>query len=55
MLAEYLISKSTEGSMYLWEILKEMGMQDHLTCLLRNVHASQEATVRTIHGTMDWL
>ena len=39
--------------MYLWKILKEMGIQDHLSCLLRNVYASQEATVRTIHGTMD--
>ena len=38
-----------------WKILKEMGIQDHLSCLLRNVYASQEATVRTIHGTMDWL
>ena len=38
----------------LWKILKEMGIPDHLTCLLRNVHAGQEATVRTGHGTMDW-
>ena len=38
----------------LWEILKEMGLPDHLTCLLRNLHAGQEATVRTWHGTMDW-
>ena len=37
----------------LWEILKEMGIPDHLTCLLRNVYAGQEATVRTRHGTMD--
>ena len=35
-------------------ILKEMGIPDHLTCLLRNLHAGQEATVRTGHGTMDW-
>ena len=35
----------------LWKILKEMGMPDHLTCLLRNVYAGQEATVRTGHGT----
>ena len=35
----------------LWEILKEMGIPDHLTCLLRNVYAGQEATVRTGHGT----
>ena len=37
----------------LWKILKEMGIPDHLTCLLRNVYASQEATVRTGHGTTD--
>ena len=38
----------------LWKILKEMGIPDHLTCFLRNLYASQEATVRTRHGTMDW-
>ena len=38
----------------LWKILKEMGIPDHLTCLLRNLHAGQEATVRTGHGTIDW-
>ena len=38
-----------------WKILKEMGMPDHLTCLLRNLYAGQEATVRTRHGTTDWL
>ena len=37
-----------------WKILKEMGIPDHLTCLLRNLYASQEATVRTGHGTTDW-
>ena len=37
----------------LWAILKEMGIPDHLTCLLRNLYASQEATVRTGHGTTD--
>ena len=37
----------------LWKILKEMGIPDHLTCLLRNLHAGQEATVRTGHGTAD--
>ena len=37
-----------------WKILKEMGIPDHLTCLLRNLHARQEATVRTGHGTTDW-
>ena len=38
----------------LWKILKEMGIPDHLSCLLRNLYASQEATVRTGHGTTDW-
>ena len=38
----------------LWKILQEMGIPDHLTCLLRNLHAGQEATVRTGHGTTDW-
>ena len=36
------------------KILKEMGITDHLTCLLRNQHVSQEATLRTLHGTTDW-
>ena len=39
----------------LWKILKEMGISDHLTCLLRNLYAGKEATVRTGHGTIDWL
>ena len=38
----------------LWKILTEMGIPDHLTCLLRNLYAGQEATVRTEHGTTDW-
>ena len=38
----------------LWKILQELGIPDHLTCLLRNLHASQEAIVRTGHGTTDW-
>ena len=38
----------------LWKILKEMVIPDHLTCLLRNLYAGQEATVRTGHGTTDW-
>ena len=38
----------------LWKILKEMGIPDHLTCLLRNMYAGQEATVRTGRGTIDW-
>ena len=37
-----------------WKILKEMGIPHHLTCLLRNLYAGQEATVRTGHGTTDW-
>ena len=37
-----------------WKILKEMGIPDHLTCLLRNLYAGQEATVRTGHATTDW-
>ena len=39
----------------LWKILKEMGIPDHLTCLLRNLYRGQEARVRTGHGTTDWL
>ena len=37
-----------------WKILQEIGIPDHLTCLLRNLYAGQEATVRTGHGTTDW-
>ena len=37
-----------------WKILKEMGISDHLTCLLRNLYAGQELTIRTGHGTTDW-
>ena len=39
----------------MWKILKEMGIPDHLTCLLRNLYAGQEATVTTGHGTTDWV
>ena len=39
----------------LWKILKEIGIPDHLNCLLRNLYAGQEATVRTGHGTTDWI
>ena len=42
------------GHNKLWKILKERGIPDHLTCLLRNLYAGQEATVRTGHGTTDW-
>ena len=38
----------------LWEILQDMGISDHLTCLLRNLYAGQKATVKTGHGTTDW-
>ena len=38
----------------LWKILQEMGIPDHLTCLLRNLYAGQQATVKTEHGTTDW-
>ena len=38
----------------LWKVLKEMGIPDHLTCLLRNLYAGHEAAVRTGHGTTDW-
>ena len=38
----------------LWKIVQEMGIPDHMTCLLRNLYAGQEATVRTGHGTIDW-
>ena len=38
----------------LWKILQEMGIPDHLTCLLRNLYADQEATISTGHGTTDW-
>ena len=42
------------GHHKLWKILKEVGIPDHLTCLLGNLYAGQEATVRTGHGTTDW-
>ena len=38
----------------LWKVLREMGMLDHLTCLLRNLYVGQEATVRTLYGTIGW-
>ena len=38
----------------MWKILKEMGISDHFTCLLRNLYAGKEATVRTLHRTTDW-
>ena len=45
---------TTQSHNKLWKILKEMGIPDHLTCLLRNLYAGKEATVRTGHGTTDW-
>ena len=54
-LIEYSKAFDCEDHNKLWKILEEMGIPDHLTCLLRNLYASQEATVRTGHGTMDWL
>ena len=52
-LIDYAKAFDCVGHNKLWKILKEMGIPDHLTCLLRNLYASQEATVRTGHGT-DW-
>ena len=51
---DYANALSYVGHKRLWKILKEMGITDHLTFLLRNLYASQEATVRTGHGTTDW-
>ena len=48
-----LIFRNNQDHNKLWKILKEMGIPDHLTCLLRNLYAGQEATVRTGHGTTD--
>ena len=48
------VSPSISHHSKLWKILKEMGIPDHLTCLLRNLYACQEATVRTGHGKTDW-
>ena len=50
----FLILSELTESTNLWKILKEMGVPDHLTCLLRNLYAGQEATVRTRHGKTDW-
>ena len=51
---DYAKSFDCVGHNKLWKILKEMGIPDRLTCLLRNLYAGQEATVRTGHGTTDW-
>ena len=47
-------SISLTKALSVWNTIQEMGIPDHLTCLLRNLYAGQEATVRTGHGTMDW-
>ena len=52
---DYIKACDCVGHNKLWKILKEMGIPDHLTCLLRNLYADPEATVRTGHGTTDWL
>ena len=51
---DYMKSFVCEGHNKLWKILEEMRISDHLTGLLRNLYAGQEATVRTGHGTVDW-
>ena len=53
MLIDYAKAFDCVDHKKLWKILKEMGIPDHLTCLLRNLYAGQEATVRTGHGTTD--
>ena len=53
-LIEYVKTFDCVDHNKLWKILKEMGIPDHLTCLLRYLYAGQEATVRTGHGTTDW-
>ena len=52
---DYAKALDCVGHNKLWEILREIGIPDHLTCLLRNLYAGQEARVRTGHGTTDWL
>ena len=51
---DYAIAFDCVDHNKLWKILKEMGIPDHLTCLLRNLYAGQKATIRTGHGTTDW-
>ena len=51
---DYAKAFDCEDHKKLWKILKQMGIPDHLTSLLRNLYAGQEATVRTGHGTTDW-
>ena len=54
LLHEYVKAFDCVDHNKLWKILKDMGIPDPLTCLLRNLYAGQEATVRTGHGTTDW-
>ena len=54
VLEKHLLAFDCVDHNKLWKILKEMGIPDHLTCLLRNLYAGQEATVRTGHGRTDW-
>ena len=54
MLSHLIYITNVKGHNKLWKILKEMAIPDHLTCLLRNMYAGKEATVRTGHGTKDW-
>ena len=54
MFIDYFKAFDCMGHNKLWKILKERGISDHLTCLLRNLYAGWEATVRTGHGTTDW-
>ena len=51
---DYAKALDCENHNKLWKILKEIGIPDHLTCLLRNLYAGQDVTVRNGHGTMDW-
>ena len=51
---DYAKALDCVGHNKLWKFLKEMGIPDHLTCLLRNLYEGQEATIRTGHGTTDW-
>ena len=53
-LIEYAKAFDCVDNNILWKILQEMGIPDHLTCLLRNLYAGQEATIRTRHGATDW-
>ena len=51
---DYVKAFNCEDHNKLWNVLKEMEIADHLICLLRNLYAGQEATIRTLHGTTDW-